>query len=292
MKLIPYSVTRSIGRTVLKTKKNSPHIFFVGGIAGVVGSTVLACRATLKLDKNLDEIRNEIHSVKEVAKQAESDETSDYTEHEYYRDLGHIYLKSVVRLGRLYGPSILLGTASIGALTGSHVQLTRRNAALTATLAAVTKAYEEYRIRIQEEIGKEKEFEIYHGITDEKGEDGKKLKVVNTGTGYSMYAKIFDETNPNWTKSVEHNRVFLDMHCRYMNHLLNSRGHVLLNDVYDQLGFERTPAGCVVGWLLGGGGDDFVDFGLFEASASRFINGQERSVILDFNVDGNIYELI
>lgn len=293
MKLIPDGVTRSIAMSVFKTKQNSPHIFFVGGVLGMIGTTVLACRATLRLDKDLDEIKNDVHAVKELANAAGDDSVSGYREHEYYRDLGHVYIKSAVRLGKLYGPSVLLGVASVGALSGSHVQLTRRNAALTATLAAVSKAYDEYRLRIQQEIGEEREYEIYHGIEEVIDEEtGKKVKVINP-TGYSMYAKVFDETCENWFPDPERNRHLIMLQQKYFNHKLQSRGHVLLNDVYDALGFNRTVAGCLVGWLRDGDGDGFIDFGLFDGQmAARFINGLEGSIILDFNVDGNIYQKI
>ena len=75
-----------------------------------------------------------------------------------------------------------------------------------------------------------------------------------------------------------------------------------INDVYEMLGHDKTKAGQVVGWVYdpdSGEGDNYVDFGLYdiytkpkyEAEAkAAFINGYERSVIIDFNVDGNIWE--
>lgn len=283
-------VTRNVGRTVLKTKKNSPHIFFTGGIVGITVTTFLACKATLKLEKKVDGIKQDIHDVKETKAIAQQN-GEEYDEREYVRDLGRVYVKSGLTLGRLYGPSIALGVASVGALTGSHVQLTRRNAGLTAAFAAVSKAYEEYRARIQEELGEDRERDIYHGLVEEKNEDGKPVKVLNP-TGFSNYARIFDETNPNWEKDVDNNRYFLNLQLNYLNHKLKARGHVMLNDVYDALGFERSKEGFIVGWIMGGDGDDFIDFGMFEASSSRFINGLERSIVLDFNVDGIVYDKI
>ena len=60
------------------------------------------------------------------------------------------------------------------------------------------------------------------------------------------------------------------------------------------LGIPRSQAGAVVGWVLGEG-DDYIDFGMFDGNnmATRdFVNGYERSILLDFNVDGVIYDLI
>jgi hypothetical protein len=294
MKFIPKSVTRNLGMKVLTLKKNSPHIFFVAGIVGTVGSTVLACRATLKLEEHVDEIRHDIEQVKSMG-QAAKDNGGEYAEKEYYRDLGYVFGKGTLKLGKLYGPSIVLGAASIGALTGSHVQLTRRNSALTATLAVVSQAYENYRLRIQEELGEERERDIYRNAQEVEviGEKGKTEKAkISSSNAWSPYAKLFDQTNPNWFKDPEANRVFLQLQQNYFNDKLVSRGHVFLNEVYDQLGFDHTKAGAVVGWLYNGDHDNHIDFGIFKEENSLFINGHERSIWLDFNVDGEIYDRI
>lgn len=293
MKLIPNSISRGIGRKVLQTKKNSPHIFFVAGLGAVVGGTVLACRATLKLDKELDEIKNDVLTVKGLGEDAKENHNRTY-EREYARDLLYVYGKSSYRLLKLYGPSIAVGGFGVALLTGSHVQLSRRNNALTLTLASVMKAYDEYRLRVAEEVGEERELELYRAIHNEKVEEDGKNKVIKVTdpTGWSPYAKIFDETSIYWKKNAELNRMFLECQQRYMNHLLHSRGHVFLNDVYDSLGFERTSSGAVVGWVREGVGDGHIDFGLFEATSSQFINGFEKSIILDFNVDGPVWDKI
>ncbi len=290
MKFISPKITRKVARQVLVAKKNSPHFFFVGGVVGVAASTVLACRATLKLEVKLDEIKDDVDAAKAVYQEKQDrDEVQ-----EAYKHVGYVTLKSAVVLGKLYGPSLALGAVSIAALTGSHIQLTRRNAALSATLAIVSKAYEEYRMRVRDEVGESKELDIYRGLKDqERTIDGKKQTVkVYDPDQKSPYSRIFDETCPNWQKDPELNRMFLNIQQTYINIKLNANGHVFLNEVYDLIGLERSRAGAVVGWLRTGDGDGFIDFGVYEAYNSRFINNMERSVWLDFNVDGVINEMI
>lgn len=292
---LPENFTRSVGRAILQTKKNSPHLFFVGGVAGVLGSTFLACKATLKLPDTVDEIHEDIAAVKELAVTTETNHhNATYTKGDHYKDVGYVLVKSGGKLVRLYGPAALLGAASIGALAGSHVQLTRRNAALAATVSLISKAYEDYRLRVQEQFGADKELDIYRANKTETVEiEGKKQKVVVTDpNGKSPYARCFDECSRHWEPSHEMNRVFLIHQQNYANQLLKARGHVFLNDVYDALGFDRSPAGQVVGWLLNGEGDGHVDFGIYDAANMHFMNGDEVSCWLDFNVDGPIYELI
>lgn len=291
MKLIPNGVTRSIGRKVLLTKKNSPHIFFVGGVIGIVGAAYMACKATLKLEETVDEIKEEFVEVKG------GQGAPHYTDQEYHRDLGLVYIRSVYKVGRLYGPSIFVGTVSVAALTGSHVQLVRRNAALTATLGAMSKAFDEYRSRVREELGEEREREIHLGVKDKLIEENGKKKTVKVADpdSWPIYSRMFDESNANWQPNTETNRFFLQANQNYANHLLTARGHVFLNDVYDQLGFERSTPGSVVGWVRDGEGDGYIDFGIYEdlnCLADADPNEPLHPFLLDFNVDGVIYELI
>lgn len=283
---IPVGVTRAIARRSLLVKKNSPHIFFVGGVVGVAASTVLACRATLKLEPILDEIRIDVEKVKVTEKVSSEEERS--------RVMALVYFKGALKVGRLYAPPVVLGAASVALLTGSHVQMTRRNSALSATLALVSQAYDDYRDRVREELGEEKELDIYRAVEkQDEIVDGKKKKTELVHPNkHSPYARVFDETSFCWEKNAELNRIFLQVQQNYVNHLLHANGHVFLNEVYDLLGMPRSVAGAIVGWVRDGNGDNYIDFNMFDVPSSRFINGEERSIWLDFNVDGVIYELI
>lgn len=296
MKVVPYAVTRSIGNSILKTKSNSPHIFFAAGVAGIVGGTVLACRATLKLEDTLESINYDISAVKDLYESKKDiDAPGIYDETEHYKDLAYVYSKGASKLVRLYAPAVVVGVASVGALTGAHVQLTRRNAALTATVGMLSTAYEAYRDRVREELGTEREIDIYHAVdtTVVTNPDGAKevVKVVDPNK-LSDYSKFFDESCSAWEKDAEINRLKVQHEQNWFNEKLRARGHVFLNEVYDAFGMERTSAGSVVGWVLGGDGDNYIDFGLFDAYSSRFVNGLERSILLDFNVDGVIFDKI
>lgn len=291
MNFIHEKISRGIGRSVLQAKKNSPHIFFVVGLGGIIVSTVLACRATLKLEETMDDIKAELKEIEMMRVESERNGTH-YPEQAYYKDLTHVYTKSAIRIGKLYGVPVVIGSVSIAALTGSHVQLAHRNAALTATLAAVTKAYDEYRIRVREELGAEKEQAIFDGVKEEKVEiDGKK-EIVKSITGRSQYARFFEPNNVNWKNDLELNRIFIECQQSYANHLLKARGHVFLNEIYDALGFERTTPGSVVGWVLDGDGDGYIDFGLYDIINVDFVNGNARGASLDFNVDGVVFDKI
>jgi hypothetical protein len=294
-KYIPKSLAQKAGRQFLVAKKNSPHIFFVGGIVGMVASTVLACRATSRLSDTLDGIQHDIDVMKAPRVLNHSSETEIVQTEEWHAEAVTVYTKAGFKVVRLYGPSFLVGIIAVSALTGSHIQLTRRNTALMAAYAAVQRAYDEYRNRVRDEFGEEKELDIYHAAETKEiteGPDkGKQGKFVD-GRSYSPYVKWFDEASANWKKDSESNRLFLLCQQNIANDLLTARGHLFLNEVYDMLDVGRTQAGSVVGWVKDGEGDNYVNFGIYEAFNAAFANGHERSILLDFNVDGVIYDKI
>ena len=277
MKFIPQGVTRSVGRTVLQTKANSPHIFFALGIAGVVTSGVLACRATLKLRETLDAIEADVDA---------SEELKDP------KDKAYVYVRAGLQLGKLYGPSIIVGAVSIAALSGSHIQLTRRNTALMAAYATLQKAFEEYRTRVEEQLGSEKEQDLYLGAKKDGLPSKGATKSVKPGE-WSPYARFFEESCSEWKRDPELNRLFIQCQQNYLTQLLLTRGHVFLNEAYDALGIERTREGSVVGWVYPSEtGDNYISFGMHDMRNANFLDGTEPTILLDFNVDGIIYNLI
>lgn len=282
---LPVAITQKVGRAGLLLQKQSPHLLFGAGIIGVIGTAVLASRATLKLSEKLDAAEQEIADVKSDLKHRKG---------QYQKDLTYVYTKNTIEIAKLYAPAVALGVVSIGCLTGSHIQLTKRNTAVTAAYAAVSKAYDNYRDRVRKELGEDKELEVYHAATIEKVMvDGKSQDIVVADPNkYSPYARIFDEGSIQYTKNAELNKLFVMAQQNYLNDLLHARGHVFLNEAYDSLGLERSSAGAVVGWVLDEGGDNYIDFGLYKPASARFVNGLERNIILDFNVDGVIFDKI
>lgn len=288
MKLIPNVLTRTVGRQILVAQKNSPRLLFVAGIVGVVGSAVLASRATLKLEKTLDGFKHDVDEVSKI--KSEINETS-YTRQMHYKNVTYVYVKGTYEIARLYAPAIIVGGLSITALTTSHIQLSRRNAALTAAYTALSASFDEYRARVAKEIGVDKERALRHNAVEHILPEGVEDLSVLDPNKLSPYARFFDVGNVNYHKNAETNKLFIMAQQNYANHLLGARGHVFLNEIYDMLGIERSQAGQVVGWVVGNG-DNYIDFGMFKAYNAQFINGYEPTIVLDFNVDGIIYNKI
>lgn len=301
MRFIPDTIVRKVAGQQLLASKHSPRILFVGGMVGMVGSTVLACRATLKLEDTLSQIEGEkdrAHQVKSHVDSPEYNGDATYPDNELKRDLTIISIRGVGSIAKLYAPSIVLGAVSVAALTKSHNILQDRNLALTAAYTAIDAAFQRYRERVidryGEEVDREMRFETEEvDIIDENGKLISTTRVVDDpGTAYSRF---FDEySSRSWSPDPEINLLFLRSQQTWLNDRLRARGHVFLNEVYRELGLSDTKAGAIVGWRWNkNSGDDYIDFGIWDGkqeAVNDFFNGREGAILLDFNVDGLIYD--
>ena len=303
---IKYAVTKLAGRPGLLAVKHSPEILIVVGTVGVAASIYTACRATLKAETLKEKYQHSldaIHDAEEAVKKGTID-PEDYTEEDVQKDLLTVYVQRTVALAKLYGPSVGLALFSIACFVGSHKILSQRNMAFAAAYKVLSDSYKYYRSRVVEEYGPEKDNDYRRGVFTEKvkatviDENGKKKKVERTETRrddryYSDYARFFDEYSHRWTENNEYNLMFLKTQQNFANDLLRARGHIFLNEVYDMLGMDHTSEGSLVGWVYNSEkGDDFVDFDIYNIHNNNFVNGRERAVLLDFNVQGSIWNLI
>lgn len=310
------NITRTLNKAAFKFKKHSPEILVVAGVVGVVGSTVMACKATTKVNDILDDTKDQLDKIHEAGERLENGETlmlkdgEEYTIEQNKKDLTIVYAQTALKFAKLYGPAVIIGGLSITAILAGHNITRKRNIALAAAYTAVDKSFKEYRGRVVERFGEALDKELKYGIKSKEvdevvmNEDGtesvvkKTVDVVDATNpmNVSEYARFFDDGCAGWTKDPEYNLMFLRDQQRYANDLLKSKGHLFLNEVYDLLGIPRTKAGQIVGWIYDEkhpNGDNFVDFGIYDTNktANRdFVNGYERTILLDFNVDGNIWD--
>ena len=307
MKNLKEKMVKIYNKSEMKVRKYSPEILAGVGVVGVIASTVMACKATTKLNDILAESKEQLEQIKTVA--VDPAYADKYTEDDAKKDTTITYVQTGVKVAKLYAPSVILCASSLGCLLASNNILRKRNAALSAAYMTVDKSFKEYRRRVAERFGDEVEKEIRYNIkakeivtVDEEGNEVKETVKVMEGaddpTTYSDYARFFDESCPAWQNDPEYNLTFLRAQQQYANDLLKAQGRLFLNDVYKMLGIDITKAGQVVGWVYDPDcpvGDNFVDFGIYDMSKERvraFVNGYEPNILLDFNVDGNIWDLM
>lgn len=308
---ITTTVSKTLHKTGFKLKKYSPEILAVSGVIGIVTSAVMACKATTKVSAILEESKATIDAIHDCQENPELVESGKYSEEDAKKDLAITYAQTGMKLVKLYAPSVILGTLSITSMLASNNILRKRNAALAAAYATIDKSFKKYRDRVVERFGETVDKELKYGVKKQKVEDivtdpetGKEKKVkktidvVDDLDGYSEYARFFDDGCKGWEKDAEANLMFLRAQQQYANDLLRSRGYLFLNEVYNMLGIQITKAGQVVGWVYDPDNVKFynyVDFGIYDVNKPKsrdFVNGYERSILLDFNVDGDIWSLM
>jgi len=308
--------SKTAAKVAFKLKKAAPAIAVFGGTVGTVAAGVWAVKKTASdAPEVLDEIKEDISAVKEqnLGKRA----------------LAGAYVKGGLKIVKLYSGPIVLEVGSVCAILYGYNIVNGRLVAMGATAAALEEtnrrtqqAINNYRQALAERYGADFEKDLVYNEGDflvnfgnpenavpvEKtvDEDGNE----HTEEGYwelshdtknpcdviSPYAVIFDETSSEWSTDPEYNKMTLRRIQQTCNDLLHARGHLFLNDVYHELGLPDTRFGQMVGWIDGGDGDGYVDFGIYDIAAvnnrREFINGYEPSIILDFNVDGVIWDKI
>lgn len=296
--------SRTIHNVGFQLKKYSPEIMVVAGIAGMVTSAVMACKATTKASEIIDETKTSVDMIHDlVADQAVPE--SEYSEEDSKHDLVIVYSKAVMKFAKLYGPSLIIAGVSAGSILSSTTILRKRNIAIGAAYTALDKSFKNYRNRVVEKFGEDLDKELKYGVTtkvieettiDENGKEKTETKTVKVAdpNNYSIYARFYDDGCTGWTKNPEYNLIFLKQQQNWANERLQSKGRLFLNEVYEMLGIPKTAIGQRVGWVYDKNnalGDNFVDFGIYDLyneKARDFVNGYERTILLDFNVDGDI----
>lgn len=302
------SVSRVANKALFQLKKNSPAILVGAGVIGMGVTVFTACKATLKVNDVIDEAKENIDKIHEATEKGITQAGETYSVEDSKKDLTIAYVQTGVKFAKLYGPAVVMGVLSTTSILAGYNVLRKRNVALTAAYAALDKSFKEYRGRVVDRFGKDLDRELKYNIKaveveekeiDAKGKEKtvkKTVDVVDPST-YSDYARFFDAASSYWEKNAEYNLMFLKAQQNYANDLLRANGYLFLNDVYKMLDIPVTKAGQVVGWIYNENnpvGDNFVDFGIYETHKPNrdFVNGLEPVILLDFNVDGNIWDMM
>lgn len=294
-------------KTKLGIKKHSPEILVAAGIGTGIVAAVVACKQTIKANDIVAEARKSLQNIEDVKELAANNEV-EYTEENEQEDRKTIGMQVAVGMVKTYALPVGLGILSITCILAGHHILKKRNVALAAAYSALSTDFMNYRKRVVNKYGKDVDFMLKNGlekqiianqvIDPETGEvkETKEEVLTYEGDKLSQYARVFDEVgSTQWTPSADHNRAFLLMEQNYFNERIRTRGYIFLNEVYERLGFRPTKAGSVVGWVYQNADYEGIDFGIFTAhtqKAAEFLEGTEPSIILDFNVQGDILSLV
>ena len=297
--------SRAFNKVGFTLKKRSPEILAVAGTVGVITSGVMACKATTKVSKIIEERNAQLEQVHDYVD--EKGFTAEYSEDDNRKDIAIIHTQAGFKMVKLYAPAVTIGVLSLAALLGSNQILRKRNVALGAAYTALDRSFKKYRNAVIDRFGEELDKELKYGLKAEKvekeivDENGKKKKVDETVSvvdpnNIDDTSRIFYEGNKGWDPDPQYTLSFLKRQQSYASDRLKAQGFLFLNDVYEMLGFSKTKEGQLIGWIYDEKnpiGDNFVDFGIYDIhndAKIRFVNGDERAILLEFNHDGYILE--
>ena len=319
----------SANRAMLKVNKYSPELFLGFGLIGMGAGIVLACKATIKANKKVEEF-NEIKNGIEEKKQAAIEEEAKAKEEDrepviIFDEAGSVQEISdarrnlMVDMLKLYGlPAAVIGL-STASILHSYGIIKGREMTYMALYTASQKAFKAYRGRVKEKHGEDADYEFLtgakktSGVVEGKDPEGnsvvtEKEAMVNKEDPMAKkveYGLWFARgTTPLWQVNSIDNESFLLAQQAYWNNKLKAEGHVILADVYKSLGFAPTNESLITGWVKDSAiGDNYVSFGPliptydecgdYVGSTGRIqkkLSG--HAYYLDFNVDGCIYGLI
>lgn len=281
-------------KSYMKLRKISPELALAGGIACSIGAIVAGIMSSKKVSRVVDEANAELDDIQK------NEEVIENVKKESWK----VYNKMVWKIARALAPAIGLEVASIALILLSHGILNKRYLNTTAAYTALQEAFRGYRERVRDAVGEDAEKVLMSGgkfekdihFEDENGETKKVNGIVIQEHKNSPYEFDFNrETSPLvWSPNPDYSETYLRISQNHFNDLLQTRGHVFLNEVLDHLGLKRTPAGAVCGWYKGLG-DDYIDFGYMESFARDYKIDSDlcrKNIHLNFNVDGQIWDLI
>lgn len=297
------NMTKTIGMLSLKAQKYAPQLLMGFGAVTFVETVVLACKATVRASEVIEKHKFQMDEAKVAEELADPEDGYDIR-----KEKAIVYAHTAADLAKVYAPAISVGVLTLGCFFKAHNLMQTRYLGAVAAYNVVSNAFHDYRSRVIEEAGVDADRHYRYGTeyetveittSDEKGKVKTKKETIESidSKNVSDFSAIFDRHCPEWDQNYLYNIKWLRANETAANDILNTRGHIFLNEVYDMIGLPHTPQGAVTGWIKDGGksGDGFVSFGLDDPnneSAQRLINGEDNVVLLDFNVDGIIFDKI
>ena len=279
-------ITQLIGKVKLGAKRNAPELLLGLGLFTGTATLVMTNRAAkkslvLKSKLEMDKADMELQL-----------NTGALTEEDAALELKQKYTKYALDLAKEYAVPAGLYAATVASVFSAYKIQKNRQLALSAALAACTTAYTSLVAKLKNgaEAGLSAQ-EVLDGIevTKHVDEDGVVTYEKTHGEPIdSLYKVRFDKYSPCWEKDKFQNEATLRSEENWANDILRVQGYLFLNDVYDRLGLPRTKAGQIVGWVLDGEGDGFVDFGLTDCETYNDVRFDSNAFDLNFNVDGDI----
>lgn len=300
-----------LNRGLMRVKAKSPELCLAGGLLLMIGGAIVAVKKSSNNADILDEHDNVLASIDMAL------EEGNCSEKEHKKAVVNCYKDTALAFTKNYILPFAMEATGTALILTSYGIMKKRNVLLMGAYTALEAYHKEVMNRVDELEDNDMKEYIKTGLknetiditeVDEKGKTHHKKETVKTPTSIvdNPYTKFYGEGYGYGTGDPEHDFYFLITAQNMFNDRLRTKGVVFLNEVYDTLGFEPTANGAVTGWIYNGDGDNIISFGIgdvfddqghqpgtcVDEAAVRFINGYEKVILLNFNVDGVIIDKI
>lgn len=199
-------------------KKNGSTILTVLGAAGVVGTAVMAVKATPK--------------AMELIEQAKEEKGEELSKWETIRVAAPTYI-----------PTILLGVGTVSCIFGAHIANRHTQAALTSAYALLDQTHKEYKNKVKELYGEDGDKLIRTAVVkDNYDEEDQEEYEDEYEDGKTLF---YDEFSKRYYRVTNETQLRAEYE---INKMLSETGGASLNDYYDLLEIDRQDYGEFMGW--------------------------------------------
>jgi hypothetical protein len=206
------------------TEDNSPLILTAFGVAGTVATAVLTGKAAVKAT--------------EIIRREEYNRRVDNPDQTFLLN------EQVRMVWKIYVPPVAMGTFTIFAIISANRVSTRRAAALAAAYSMSEKAYQEYKEKVIEKIGQNKERQVRDDLARDRVERNpvNDRNVIITGNGDVL---CFDQTTGQYFES---SMEAIRKAENEVNYKVLNEGYCSQSEFFDMLGLETTSISSEMGW--------------------------------------------
>lgn len=165
-----------------------------------------------------------------------------------------------IKILKLYGPLSFVSILSLVCFAVSYRTVNKKYAALLTAYSVLNSDFLNYRKDTMQYLQPTERTEL------------KMLPAVSTS-----YSVVFDSSHNDWSDNKQNNLVYFQGKQDLANELNQTKGHILLNEVFDILGFPRTNIGSQVGWLY----TDEIIFRIRDCRTYYIINFEVTGYVFD-----------
>lgn len=292
-------VTRCFGKMKYKAIQNSPELYLVAGTVLLGVGIVTACRATLKADEILDDLKEELDKIEETKEASDkiAEETEGrverYTETDRNEDIKNSKIQHSVQIAREFVVPALCIAGGLGCMYRGHFVLKDRYLGMTAAYESVRMLFRKYRDRVIADQGLEADQRYLYGTKNtsivDMNPDGtvsNVQKADDPDVKAMPGVMLFDSYSKKFVKDRNANAMTVSTVESWANRLLHRRGYVFLSEILEELDMPAVPHGNCFGWVSGGDGDNRIDLRAVICPGTTVYE-----VEIDPNFDGDISKI-